>query len=85
MSAWLQYAAHARPKEKVTVHDKDHAAAFKNHIITRMLHGSLNTMRAVDGHWLVEIISRFWNANCGIIHTVFILGHAHIYPIMQPK
>lgn len=38
-----------RRKERVTVHDKDHAAAFRNHIITRMLHGSLNIMRAVDG------------------------------------
>lgn len=44
MSAELMHAVHAR--QKGSVHDKDHAAPFKNHIITRMLHVSLNTMRA---------------------------------------
>lgn len=42
MSAELMRAVHASR----SVHDKDHAAPFKNHIITRMLHVSLNTMRA---------------------------------------
>lgn len=42
MSAELMRAVHASR----SVHDKDHAAPFKNHIITRMLHVSLNAMRA---------------------------------------
>lgn len=36
---------HTRQVEKVALHDKDHAAAFSKHIITRMEHGSLNNMR----------------------------------------
>lgn len=65
----MQDAQDRRRRSQCTT--KTEERPFKNHIITRMLRGSLNTTEAVDDQWLAEIISLSWNANSGIIRTVF--------------